>query len=215
MAITQQTWEWSNLTASGTGNSVGRQVKGIPVGIAANTPIDIFTGDVGNIITIPPATKATQFIVMDDFAITPTRNSYVQVRVNTTNYFQNPDVTTQIGIPAIAVPYPCGSAPSTSNTGTEILRNSFEMNPALYVLPGQTWTMTYQSRDGVPAGSGDGEGGAVGVIVYYTLYDGPDALIANKLLEMGLPVNEDNVDWYKLQVMSKNLTSLTQTGGVR
>ena len=37
----------------------------------------------------------------------------------------------------------------------------------------------------------------------------------NKLLEMGLPVNQDNVDWYKLQVMSKNLTSLTQTGGVR
>ena len=33
--------------------------------------------------------------------------------------------------------------------------------------------------------------------VKYTLYDGPDALIANKLLEMGVSVNPNNVDWYK------------------
>ena len=31
----------------------------------------------------------------------------------------------------------------------------------------------------------------------YTLYDGPDALIANKLLEMGISINPGNVDWYK------------------
>ena len=216
MAITQQTWEWTNLTAAGTGSSVGRQVKGIPVAITANEKIDIFTGEVGNTITIPPATKATQFVVMEDFAVTPNLDSYIQLRVNTTDYFQNPDGTTQIGIPALAAPYPCGASSSDDPTGAQILRNSFEMNPALYVLPGQTWTMVFQSRSGVPSGlSGDGEGGAVGVMVYYTLYDGSDALIANKLLEMGLPVNEDNVDWYKLQLMSKNLTSLTLTGGVK
>ena len=33
--------------------------------------------------------------------------------------------------------------------------------------------------------------------IKYTLYDGPDALIANKLLEMGVTVNPNNVDWYK------------------
>ena len=53
MAITNQVWEWSNITASGTGNSVGRQVAGSPVQIDANTPTDIFTGEIGNIITIP------------------------------------------------------------------------------------------------------------------------------------------------------------------
>ena len=43
--------------------------------------------------------------------------------------------------------------------------------------------------------------GAAGTIinafVKYTLYDGPDALIANKLLELGITVNPANVDWYK------------------
>ena len=33
--------------------------------------------------------------------------------------------------------------------------------------------------------------------VKYTLYDGPDALIANKLLELGISVSPANVDWYK------------------
>ena len=38
---------------------------------------------------------------------------------------------------------------------------------------------------------------AVHGTVKYTLYDGPDALIANKLLELGVTVNPNNVDWYK------------------
>jgi hypothetical protein len=38
---------------------------------------------------------------------------------------------------------------------------------------------------------------AVAAFVKYTLYDGPDALIANKLLELGVTVNPNNVDWYK------------------
>ena len=38
--------------------------------------------------------------------------------------------------------------------------------------------------------------------VKYTLYDGPDALIANKLLEMGISVNPGNVDWYKRTLIS-------------
>jgi hypothetical protein len=37
--------------------------------------------------------------------------------------------------------------------------------------------------------------------VKYTLYDGPDALIANKLLEMGISINPGNVDWYKRSLL--------------
>jgi hypothetical protein len=36
----------------------------------------------------------------------------------------------------------------------------------------------------------------------YTLYDGPDALIANKLLEMGISINPGNVDWYKRSLLA-------------
>ena len=150
MAITQQTWEWTNLTAAGTGNSVGRQVKGIPVAITANEKIDIFTGEVGNTITIPPATKATQFVVMEDFAVTPNLDSYIQLRVNTTDYFQNPDGTTQIGIPALAAPYPCGASSSDDPTGAQILRNSFEMNPALYIyFRAKLGLWSFEFRSGV------------------------------------------------------------------
>jgi len=51
-------------------------------------------------------------------------------------------------------------------------------------------------------------------MVYYMQYDGADALIANNLMEMGVPVNLDNLDWYKQQALANNLQSLTQTGGV-
>ena len=38
--------------------------------------------------------------------------------------------------------------------------------------------------------------------VKYTLYDGPDALIFNKLLELGISVSPANVDWYKRSLIS-------------
>ena len=38
-------------------------------------------------------------------------------------------------------------------------------------------------------------------LVQYTLYDGPDALIATKLVEMGVAVRPENVDWYKRQLL--------------
>ena len=43
--------------------------------------------------------------------------------------------------------------------------------------------------------------GELQCFVKYTLYDGPDALIANKLLEMGISINPGNVDWYKRSLL--------------
>ena len=213
MAIRNQTWEWSNLAPSGSASTVGRQNQSIPVTMVVNQSYDIFTGPVGNQITIPPATRATQFVVIEDLAVTPSASSFLQLRVNTTEYFQNPDGTVSNGIPAIAIPYPCGASSTNSATGTQVVQTSFRMHPALYVLPGQTWTMLYKTLEGITGGA-SAEATAVGAMVFYTLYDGPDALLANKLLEMGLPVNVENVDWLKFEMMSKNLASLTQTGGV-
>jgi len=48
----------------------------------------------------------------------------------------------------------------------------------------------------------------VAAFIKYTLYDGPDALIANKLLELGITVNPANVDWYKRTLIEQ------QSGGV-
>ena len=150
---------------------------------------------------------------------------YVQVRINTTDYFLNPDNVTNDGIPGTASPYPRSLD----------FQPSFNLYPDVYVLPGQVWDVRVTSycRDAVAIGA-TGAGGAVtltanagdwgkapagtasivagvgslmngidfNAFCKYTLYDGPDALIANKLLEMGISINPGNVDWYKRSLLS-------------
>ena len=69
---------------------------------------------------------------------------------------------------------------------------SFDLYPDVYVLPGQTFQILY-SNTGTTTDSTE----IVSCFLKYTLYDGPDALIANKLLELGVTINPNNVDWYK------------------
>ena len=116
--------------------------------------------------------------------------AYVQVRINTTDYFLDPDNVANQGIPGSASPYPRSLD----------FQPSFNLYPDVYVLPGQVWDILYTAFN---AGSW---GAATGADHYaftkYTLYDGPDALIANKLLEMGISINPGNVDWYKRSLLS-------------
>ena len=198
MAVRYITYEWA---------SVARENNATPVAVTANKKYDIFTGGTGNGITIPPRTSSTEFIVVEDLGISPNQGGSMQLSVGTTDYFVNPDGTTPDGIPAEASPYPCGAA-SSDNTeagGNLIaLAPSFKLDPPVYVLPGQKWSMVYTSSQGVSAGAGN-EGGVVAASVSYTLYDGPDSLIANKLLEMGVPVSNTNVDWYKQQLLEATI----------
>ena len=188
----------------------------MPVAIVANREYDIFTGGIGNNITKPAETTATQFIVIEDIAASPVIQSAVQIRINTTDYFQNPDVTDMVGIPGLASPYPRG-APSTIDTsvttagviGTENILKSFDLYPDVYVLPGQTFQILYSSIDGTTATSTE----VVSCFLKYTLYDGPDALIANKLLELGVTINPNNVDWYKRSLIEQQQRSRAVAGG--
>ena len=64
------------------------------------------------------------------------------------------------------------------------------------MLPGQVF-------DVLLVGRGKNSGDLIAqAFVKYTLYDGPDALIANKLLELGISVSPANVDWYKRSLIS-------------
>ena len=212
MAMRSQVYEWANLAgASPTVGQVRRTTAGIAQFLTANTSIDIFIGGIGNNITKPAETTATQFVVIEDIACSPQRGGAMQVRINTTDYFQNPDVTSQLGIPGLASPYPVG-APSDPATADNVIK-SFNLYPDVYVLPGQTWSVLYTPREDVTGGAGAVGGGAgttgVACFVKYTLYDGPDALIANKLLELGVTVNPNNVDWYK-----RTLIEQSSMGGV-
>ena len=182
----------------------------------AGTAVSIFIGGKGNNITKPAETSATQFVVIEDIGCTPSLpydggggvetsargladdmtggvnrgtsllgpKAYLQVRINTTDYFLDPDGIGNDGVPGTAAPYP----------RSVFFQPSFNLYPDVYVLPGQVWDVRYTHYQ---ENSGYGAVGLHQAFVKYTLYDGPDALIANKLLEMGVSVNPGNVDWYK------------------
>jgi hypothetical protein len=164
----------------------------------------IFIGGTGNNITKPAETTATQFVVIEQVASTGSNpNTYTnndaaggvhmfaQVRINTTDYFLDPDNKPNDGIPGTASPYP----------RTLTLQPSFSLYPDIYVLPGQVYDVLVVQRGQNIAGGGSPV--PQQCFVKYTLYDGPDALIANKLLELGISVSPANVDWYKRSLIQQ------------
>jgi len=206
MSMRSQVYEWNSQTGTpwtntNTGNSVS-----------------IFIGGVGNNITKPAETTATQFIVIEDIACSPNLSGAVQIRINTTDYFQNPDVTDMVGIPGLASPYPRGANSAVALAAatpaafqasiTDNILKSFDLYPDVYVLPGQTFQILYTPLVTTPAAVDAVTSTAVvSAFVKYTLYDGPDALIANKLLELGVTINPNNVDWYKRSLIEQQQRS--------
>ena len=185
MAMRSQLYEWKQDAASSI----------------ENVQSSIFIGGTGNNITKPAETTATQFVVIEQVASTASNPSayslgaaggiqnYMQVRINTTDYFLDPDNKPNDGIPGAASPYPRCVA----------FQPAFTLYPDVYVLPGQVWDCLITGR-GPHQAAGETLSEA---FVKYTLYDGPDALIANKLLELGISVSPANVDWYKRSLISQ------------
>ena len=233
MSMRSQVYAWNGNSfigaapafAAGTGQ-FGTAQSGVQT--------SIFIGGFGNNITKPAETTATEFVVIEDVACTPSLpaggavtagivgglvatlpgqlnawtltaatsagvigpRAYLQVRINTTDYFLNPDNVTNDGIPGTGSPYPRSLD----------FQPSFNLYPDVYVLPGQVWDVRYTSYAPAPnwgkTGNGLLNGADHNAFCKYTLYDGPDALIANKLLEMGISINPGNVDWYKRSLLS-------------
>mgnify|MGYP007122446975 FL=1 len=217
MSMRSQVYEWSNLAAGGLGltsvATLRRSVDAQPQVVPANREFDIFIGGIGNNITKPAETTATQFIVIEDIACSAWLGGALKVRINTTDYFQNPDVTDQAGVPGLASPYPRGSSNTLAATSaleaanTNNLLKSFDLYPDIYVLPGQVFQILYSlttTNADFPAAN---QTAVVSAFVKYTLYDGPDALIANKLLELGVTINPNNVDWYKRTLIEQQQRS--------
>ena len=207
MSMRSQVYEWSNLAPANQTSSLRRTVDAVPVDVPTNREYDVFIGGIGNNITKPAETTATQFIVIEDIACSAYLGGALQVRINTTDYFQNPDVTDQAGVPGLASPYPRGSsdvAGTDDLTSYTQLLKSFDLYPDVYVLPGQVFQILYSLQ--TPNTSGVNTT-VVAAFVKYTLYDGPDALIANKLLELGVTINPNNVDWYKRTLIEQQQRS--------
>jgi len=204
MAMRSQVYEWSNLAPSGSGSTLSRRTTDDVVAMSSGVQTSVFTGGIGYNITKPAETTATQFVVIEDIACSPTSGSVeggsVQIRINTTDYFQNPDVTAMNGVSGLASPYPRGISDGTNN-----LLKSFDLYPDVYVLPGQVFDVLFTADNNLTQST---TADCVAAFIKYTLYDGPDALIANKLLELGITVNPANVDWYKRTLIEQ------QAGGM-
>ena len=228
MSMRSQIYAWNGAnfnpaSATGIAPEFGTGQSGVQT--------SIFIGGFGNNITKPAETTATEFVVIEDVSCTPSLaansvtvaanigatsltvgqlagwvvatttavfgpRAYLQVRINTTDYFLNPDNVTNDGIPGTASPYPRSLD----------FQPSFNLYPDVYVLPGQVWDVRYTAYAAVTNWGTTGviiaNGAAHNAFCKYTLYDGPDALIANKLLEMGISINPGNVDWYKRSLLS-------------
>ena len=218
MAMRSQIYEWTNLSTSGANSSIRMTTDPFEKSVSGDKKTDIFIGGIGTNITKPAETTATQFVVIEDIATSAHANSAVQVRINTTDYFQNPDITDQVGVPGLASPYPRGTASDggVAPTSGDNVLPSFSLTPEIYVLPGQTYSVLYTANQSAAITAyGSVNTTAVACFVKYTLYDGPDSLIANRLLEMGITVNPSNVDWYKRSLLEQqSMATATANGGV-
>ena len=217
MVVRKQLYEWT-LTGLGAFNSDDYPNAG--------EEVSIFTGGYGNNITEANLIREANFVVIHQFGSTPgvivpnvagdftatgiingvnltgwVPNSFVQVFLDTTGYYQDPQNVFTGGISGEATPYPATAAVRPSN---------YQLSPPVYILPDQTWDirvtlmndltsfMTDESLTTIPETTLLGQ-----VFVQYWLFDGSDALMANSLLDFGIDVTVDNIEWFRRQLLKR------------
>jgi hypothetical protein len=189
-----------------------------PTNITAGQSTDTFSDSVGPSLTKPTATTATQLIVIEKPLCSLNQGGRVKPIVNTTAYNLNPDGTSNdnSAFPGIAYPFPDGAEVNDAtgiaagNAG-QYVYSMAKLNQPIYILPGQTFENKFIPLSGVTGVTQvvtvDGNvvipGDSVTSFTTFSVYDGPDALIASKLIEMGYPISMSNVDWYKRQLLSE------------
>jgi hypothetical protein len=220
MTVTRQVYEW---TLSGT--DIGSDVTAIP---HAGEAFSIFVGPYGhsgravssptdrrNKTEVPPFVAEDAFVVIEGFSSTGgvlpnyaesggvvtsfVPNGFAQIVVNATGYYQDPANVYDHGISGDAVPYP--------DTGISTEKNHYTLKPPLYILPLQTWDLRYTMmndlRSAVQAGGLTVPDDLVVArcFVQYTYFTGADAMVAQQLVKLGIPVTVDDVDWFKRQLL--------------
>ena len=93
----------------------------------------------------------------------------------------------------------------------------YDLFPPIYVLPDQTWDVRFTIYNDLLKAYENGLFTNVDdkivlaqVFVDYTLYNGTDAILARKLLSLGVPVTIDTVQWLR-QLILQNKGLDTET----
>ena len=209
--ITRQIYQWELTPAAG----VFDPALFPPVG----GEFSIFTGGFGTNITNQPEVLEDQFIVIDNFGSTSgvcsdvtldgttitswTPNGFMQLYIDTTAYYQNPENIKSRGISGDAAPY----------FKDLISEGGYLLEPNVYVRPFQTWDFRYtmcNETDGLVGNSWDGQTTVSKALIQYWLFTGSDALICEKLLRLGINVTVDNVEWFRRKLLeSRGLDTST------
>ena len=216
MSLRRQAYEWRNIVpgttavVSNTGHPILTYDSTVnPATVNARViqlddlvPYDIMVGGVGNNLEEPAQLRATELVVIDHFGSFPFPAG-VNIRIGTTRYFQNPDGIPDIGMPARAMPF----QPITITAGQSNIGFFEGITPPIYVLPGQTWGVEYTSwatlNAGNPVPTTDDQ--IARAYVRYLLIDGPDMLIAKRLLAQNIPISAENIQWYKQNLIRMRL----------
>lgn len=134
-------------------------------------------------------------------------NMFVQIVIDTTGYYRDPQNLYHAGISGMASPYP---------VSVERI-NYYNLFPPVYVLPDQTWDIRFTLFNDLKKAYENGLFTTIrrdvvlaSVFVDYTLYDGTDAILARKLLSLGVPVTIDTVQWLR-QLILQNKGLDTET----
>lgn len=133
--------------------------------------------------------------------------AFLQIRINTTMYFKDPDGVVRDGLPGTAIPYPKSMDYCAMFSEDEMER--------INILPNQTWDvrLVYYNWEAFKEGGEKGNGGALiqdgfRCFIKYTLYDGSDALIASLLLQHAIAVTPDNLNWFRARMQGLNYGKL-------
>jgi len=210
MAIRKQIYSWELYGDGGDGTDVTHYPRG-------GESHSIFYGGFGNVQAGKQTgfVKEDQFVVIEKIASKPgiSANSYtvngvapninltqwlpnmfVNIVIDTTNYYQDPQNVYAVGVSGTASPYP-----------REIKEQPYyELWPPVYVLPFQTIDIRYTLYNDLILSAGAGVWNFIplttmlaAVYVEYTLYDGTDAMMAQKLMQLGIPITVGTVENYR------------------
>ena len=119
-------------------------------------------------------------------------NMFVNIVIDTTNYYQDPQNVWSTGVSGMASPYPIQTE----------AQPYYDLWPPVYVLPHQTVDIRYTVFNDIVASAAAWNiipitTMLMAVYVEYTLYDGTDGVMAEKLMNMGIPVTVGSVENYR------------------
>ena len=223
MAIKKQLYTWE-LYGDGT------QGTNPAIYPAAGTSHSILYGAFGNVQAGGQTglIKEDHFVVIDKIAskpgISPTDfttatsggvtsltswnpNMFVNIVIDTTGYYQDPQNVFANGVSGTASPYP----------RQDQVMPYYDLWPPIYVLPDQTIDIRYTLHNDIIASSTPANWDVIpittmlaSVYVEYTHYDGTDAMMARKLMTLGIPITPATVDNFRrLLLENKGLDTET------